>query len=859
MRENDKPLLTAAIFTYNHEKTIERCIRSLVEQETNYPYVIHICDDCSKDGTTAICRKYAKKYPAKIVLFEQKENTFLKPYDETQSFQEIKRINTKYFCIIEGDDCWTDKNKIQIALDFLENNPEYIGFAHDTLQVNEFDKTKLSYVHDIMKYDVKNPVTLGIDAPFFLTSSRIFRNCGFKDVGIWPVDYLVYNYHLAKGPIHYCDKIMAEYTFGYNGTWASLGYMGSDMNGMFSYKLSRLFSYKHDDYCTEMQKWYDTHCGQGDKHYLRLLKFKKIFGVKVGWTLWFIHRFVRKYGFESMSMNYVYPRKIVKQSSDRRFEQSDDVEQIVAMPVRKIKFCEKVYCTLGKMFFNRKFIKGHTKWFLKILFLIVKVLPEKRVKVKLNETTVFNDVFIPGVEILRTVMNTMPVAKRDKFAKRYIIPMVNMLFDKNRINYAQYLLFAVEEWFLSKNTEEDFENALNLFSEHAIQAGLRFREKYPLPEIKHKNGKTTVAFVNHWVGQIGFEVVIGLGKYLKKYSPSVYGSFVYNPPDGEDTVELWKRNGIKVVSYGTDVFYNVFKLRQLFIDNPVDVAMWVTPPMHMFFNFSFGFAPKQVFFSQYIHPNLKMEYLDDCLTLGGAGKITERVFNGRKWNIIPQITYVNDGSEKVTANKIVLFAPARVEKIKQPEYLETVKKIMKKCPNTIFKWTGAVYDPEVKFFFDKLGWHNRNEYIPWMNNEELIQQIKDSDVILETFPIGFGTTCIMAAQNGKPIISMYSERNPLYWRDCYWEAKQGNEDLRKICMDKNGRSKVRINRNKDEYIADAVKVINSPSLAKQYAKVYKDAFDYAYFNNPNDVSKIFSKYVEGLYEDYNGKKGKKDK
>ncbi len=850
--KNKQPLLTAAIFTYNHEKTIERCIKSLLEQKTDYPYIIHICDDCSKDKTTDICRRYAKKYPEKIKLFAQKENTFLKPYKETQSYQEIQRIDTKYFCIIEGDDCWCDANKVQIALDFLENHPEYIGFAHDTLQVNEFDKTSLSYVHDIMKYEIKNPVTLQVDAPFFMTSSRIFRNCGFKEVGIWPVDYLVYNYHLGKGPIYYYDKVMAKYTFGYNGTWASLGTMGSDMNGMFSYKLSQLFDFKQDEYCTEMQKWYDTHCGQGIKHYKRLLMFKKIFGVKLGWKLWFIHRFVRKYGFESMDMNYVYPRKTVKKSSDLRFANKDTKQATTVKAVKKEKLYKRFYYMLAKELFKPKLVEKHTHSFLKILNFIVQHLPERKIKLRMEEGMLFNNIFAPGVERLRCVLNGMPAVKRDKFAKKYIIPMVNAFFDKNRINYAQYLLFAIEEWFLSKNTEEDFDKALALFSEHAVQAGLRFREKYPLQssylKSKRKNARPTVAFVNHWVGQIGFEVILGLGKYLQQFQPTVYGNFVHNPADGSDTVELWKSQGIKVVAYGKKPFYNVFKLRQLFIDNPVDVAMWVTPPMHMFFNFSFGLAPKQVFFSQYIHPNIQMKYLDGVLTLGGAGKITKKTFNGREWDIIPQVTFVRKPETEKVKKKVVLFSPARVEKIKQPGFLQTLAKIMNKCPNTVFKWTGINQDPEVKFFFDKRGWQNRNQYIPWMNNDELLKQIKISDVILETFPIGFGTTCIMAAQNDKPIISMYSEKNPLYWRDCYWEAKAGNKDLQKICLDKNGDSKIKINLNVKDYVDDAVDIIKHQDKAELYAETYKKAFDYTYTDNPNDIGGIFSDYIDSLYK-----------
>ena len=130
-----KPILTCVILTFNHKGNIAKCIKSIVNQKTSYPYVIHIWDDCSTDGTSEICQKYAQKYPDKIKLFLQPENTFCKPYEETQSFKSMQNIDTKYFSIIEGDDNWCDENKIQTAIEFLESHPEYSGWASDTKQI----------------------------------------------------------------------------------------------------------------------------------------------------------------------------------------------------------------------------------------------------------------------------------------------------------------------------------------------------------------------------------------------------------------------------------------------------------------------------------------------------------------------------------------------------------------------------------------------------------------------------------------------------------------------------------------------------------------------------------------------------
>lgn len=306
----NKPLLTAIIFAYNHETTIELAIKSILQQKTEYSYEIWVCEDCSTDSTLEICKKYAEAYPDKIKLFAQKKNTFTLPLEQNHIYKAFSRIESKYFCYLDGDDYWCDENKIQIALDILEHHPEYSTFAHDTMVVNQFNNKKYSYVHEGCEINIEDTVGFGADAPFLLSSSRIHRNVwDFKKKPI-AADYLIFYSILEKGYLYYYDKIMAVYNINDKGTWNSLGKsMIADLNGMFAYKLSLLFNFKQDEFCTEMSRWYDNaHC-VGEKHYRKLLLLKKIFGIKLGWKIWFILRFVRKFGFRSMDLNYVYPTK----------------------------------------------------------------------------------------------------------------------------------------------------------------------------------------------------------------------------------------------------------------------------------------------------------------------------------------------------------------------------------------------------------------------------------------------------------------------------------------------------------------------------------------------------------------------
>lgn len=285
-------------------------------QTTEYPYEIHIWDDASVDETSKICKKYAEEYKDKIRLFLQKNNTFLNDDLGLQSFAAISNIKSDYFCVIDGDDYWCDKSKIQLALDFLETNSEYIGFAHDTLIVDKGTCTSQSYIHSLLKVKISNPVTLSCDAPFFLTSSRIFRTRKYHLLNVLPIDYLVYYWYLEKGPIYYHDEIMAAYVIGDNSTFANLGNVVLDLNGMFSYRLSQLFNFQQDKFCTDLLKKYDESNSLGESRYKSLCFFKKLFGKKIGWHIWFYLTFVVRYGPRCANINYVYSRSKAKKRSD---------------------------------------------------------------------------------------------------------------------------------------------------------------------------------------------------------------------------------------------------------------------------------------------------------------------------------------------------------------------------------------------------------------------------------------------------------------------------------------------------------------------------------------------------------------
>ena len=119
---HDKPLVSICCTAYNHELYITEAIESFLMQETDFPFEVLVHDDCSTDDTANIIREYEKKYPNIIKPIYQKENQYSKGVKITPIV--IKRSVSKYIALCEGDDYWTDPEKLQTQLDLMLENPE---------------------------------------------------------------------------------------------------------------------------------------------------------------------------------------------------------------------------------------------------------------------------------------------------------------------------------------------------------------------------------------------------------------------------------------------------------------------------------------------------------------------------------------------------------------------------------------------------------------------------------------------------------------------------------------------------------------------------------------------------------------
>ena len=158
------PLVSIRCAVYNHEPFLRQCLDGFVMQQTTFPFEAIVHDDASTDGSAAIIREYAEKYPDIIKPIYETENQYRKgaASESGKKIDAAFNPNTKYYALCEGDDYWTDPNKLQIQVDFLEAHPDYSLTVHE---YTEWDEEKKSFRPHRIKFleNTTEDLTLTLD------------------------------------------------------------------------------------------------------------------------------------------------------------------------------------------------------------------------------------------------------------------------------------------------------------------------------------------------------------------------------------------------------------------------------------------------------------------------------------------------------------------------------------------------------------------------------------------------------------------------------------------------------------------------------------------------------------------------
>lgn len=223
--------VSICMLSYNHEKYLDEAISSVLLQKTNFPFELLIHDDASQDESQKIIAAYASQYPNIVKPILQHENQHSKRINPSVHFN-YPRCSGEYIAFLEGDDFWTDENKLQSQVEALDKYKNIDLCFHKATQINYFNK-------NIKNITIGEYATEDTAIPY---TNIFFRTHGMVATGSCMIrssakenlqEFMRLRPYLTLGDLfmqffgaypngaYYINKTMSAYRFGTNGSWTA--------------------------------------------------------------------------------------------------------------------------------------------------------------------------------------------------------------------------------------------------------------------------------------------------------------------------------------------------------------------------------------------------------------------------------------------------------------------------------------------------------------------------------------------------------------------------------------------------------------------------------------------------------------
>lgn len=184
--DQDKPIITVSVLTYNSSRFILETLDSIKNQ--TYPNIIlHVCDDCSTDNTVELCKKWIdlnKQRFVSVKVIVPEQNTGV----SANSNRVWDACETKWNKVIAGDDLLMP-NCIQDNVNYIQDHPESI-FVFSKIGVFGSNESQNQMIGDQFDYamfekSLEEQLQRILDGNNFIPASTAFENVHkIKELGI---------------------------------------------------------------------------------------------------------------------------------------------------------------------------------------------------------------------------------------------------------------------------------------------------------------------------------------------------------------------------------------------------------------------------------------------------------------------------------------------------------------------------------------------------------------------------------------------------------------------------------------------------------------------------------------------------
>lgn len=221
-QSNQDILVSIRCLAYNQECYIRQTLDGFVMQQTNFRFEAVVHDDASTDGTAAIIKEYATRYPDIIKPIFETENRYSK-HDGSLGRIMNEACTGKYIACCEGDDYWTDPLKLQKQVDILEANPS-VSMVHTAFKNVDSDSREIvreDYEQMMKRSHTGNVLCDLFQGNYILTLTtccrrEVFSSPFFQDCSV-SLDYCIFMTAASMGDIYYLPDVTGCYRLNPQG------------------------------------------------------------------------------------------------------------------------------------------------------------------------------------------------------------------------------------------------------------------------------------------------------------------------------------------------------------------------------------------------------------------------------------------------------------------------------------------------------------------------------------------------------------------------------------------------------------------------------------------------------------------
>jgi glycosyltransferase involved in cell wall biosynthesis len=217
----EAPKASVFVLTHNHVDWIEQALDSALAQQAPFDYELLVADDFSTDGTREKVQEYARRHPERIRTFLPDRNLGI----EGIWLQAARQCRGEYVAILEGDDYWTDSDKLAKGVSALDGHPGWSTCFHRaTLFFDDGSQPSRpatpAFSKDVFDLD---DILRACFIPFLTV---VFRREALATVPEWIFGYRWFDwlFHIQcaqQGAIGFLEEDMAAYRVHAGGNWSA--------------------------------------------------------------------------------------------------------------------------------------------------------------------------------------------------------------------------------------------------------------------------------------------------------------------------------------------------------------------------------------------------------------------------------------------------------------------------------------------------------------------------------------------------------------------------------------------------------------------------------------------------------------